>query len=160
MQLHTFKPKTKRQVRKRIGRGGKRGTTSGRGTKGQKSRAGASIKLGFRGGDNRIWQLFPKQRGASKKPGNTKPHRKHRFFRYQAAKPAILSIDALNVFQDGQNVTFDELKDRGLVFSNTRSVKILSNGMLKRKLTVESKNIFMSKSAAEKIRHAGGDITS
>ena len=69
MQLNQLKSHTKRKDAKRVGRGGKRGTYSGKGTKGQKSRAGAGFKQGFRGGDNRLWQLFPKLRGATKKPG-------------------------------------------------------------------------------------------
>ena len=67
MQLHQIKPTHKKVEGKRVGRGGKRGTFSGRGSKGQKSRAGTRIRPGFRGGDNPIWKLFPKQRGASKK---------------------------------------------------------------------------------------------
>ena len=59
MQIHQLKPKTARSFAKRVGRGGKRGTTSGKGTKGQKSRAGSYVRPGFRGGDNRLWQLFP-----------------------------------------------------------------------------------------------------
>jgi len=67
MQLHQLKPTVKQKRAKRVGRGGKRGTYSGRGQKGQKSRAGARIRPGFRGGDNPIWKLFPKQRGSAKK---------------------------------------------------------------------------------------------
>lgn len=67
MQLHELKPIHPRKRRKRVGRGGKRGTFSGRGTKGQKSRAGASVRPGFRGGDTPLWKVFPKQRGAGKK---------------------------------------------------------------------------------------------
>ena len=67
MQIHELKPDHPRKHRKRVGRGGKRGTFSGKGTKGQKSRAGASVKPGFRGGDTPLWKIFPKRRGAGKK---------------------------------------------------------------------------------------------
>ncbi|MEK7341913.1 MAG: uL15 family ribosomal protein, partial [Candidatus Binatota bacterium] len=60
MDLSNLKPAPgSKKKRKRVGRGGKRGTYSGRGSKGQKSRAGARIRPGFRGGDNPIWKLFP-----------------------------------------------------------------------------------------------------
>ena len=77
MDLSNLQPNPLRKSKKRVGRGGKRGFSSGGGTKGQKSRAGAGVKPGFRGGDNRLWQLFPKQRGASKKPGGKGSHKKH-----------------------------------------------------------------------------------
>lgn len=67
MQLHDLKPFSRSKQKKRVGRGGKRGTYSGRGSKGQKSRAGTRIPPGFRGGDNPIWKIFPKARGSSKK---------------------------------------------------------------------------------------------
>src|SRR5512147_3153562 len=105
MQLSTLKAKTPRKSPKRIGRGGKRGTTSGSGTKGQKSRAGASVRAGFRGGDNRIWQLFPKQRGASSKPGNKSPHRKHRYHSIKRFKPWEVNLRDLSVFREGETVS-------------------------------------------------------
>ena len=150
MQLHELKPKTRKQRTKRVGRGGKRGTTSGGGTKGQKSRSGAGVKPGFRGGDNRLWQLFPKQRGASKKPGNSSPHRKHRFYAMHRVKPAIINLGALNAFSNGDTITPELLLERGIVQSLKRGVKILGNGDLKKKLTFEGKIIF-SKSAREKL---------
>src|SRR3989338_7105575 len=66
MQLHNLKS-TRTRKAPRVGRGGKRGTFSGRGSKGQKSRAGTRIRPGFRGGNEPIWKVFPKRRGASKK---------------------------------------------------------------------------------------------
>src|SRR4051812_32097612 len=105
MQLSTLKRNTARPKTKRVGRGGKRGTTSGHGTKGQKGRAGASVRPGFRGGDNRIWQLFPKQRGASKKHGNSSPHRKHRYFSISRIKPEVINLYTLAAFKDGDMVS-------------------------------------------------------
>lgn len=156
MQLHHLKPKTLRLGKKRVGRGGKRGTTSGHGTKGQKGRAGASVKPGFRGGDKRIWELFPKNRGATKKHGNARPHRKHRFYQYRAAKAVPVNLDMLSVFADGQTVNSQTLLEHGLIANVHQSVKILGGGVLKRKLTVQG--VTVSKSAAEKITKAGGSI--
>src|SRR5260221_262737 len=155
MQLNNLKPKTLRSGKKRVGRGGKRGTFSGGGTKGQKGRAGSSVKPGFRGGDNRIWQLFPKLRGATHKPGNNRPHRKHRFYQVRQSKPAILSVESLNIFTDGSVVTPEALVEKGLLMEGF-SAKILGDGQLNRKITLE--NIPASKSAQEKIAKAGGSV--
>ncbi len=149
MYLSSLKSKHTRKHPKRIGRGGKRGTTSGAGTKGQKSRAGASVRAGFRGGDNRMWQLFPKQRGASKKHGNKSPHRKHRFFSIKRYKPWEISLRALNVFRDGDTVSPKTLAEKGLIPSETNPVKILASGTLKRTLKVEG--IALSASAQRKL---------
>ncbi len=158
MQLHQLRPKTKRSQVKRVGRGGKRGTTSDHGTKGQKGRAGASVKPGFRGGDNRIWQAFPKQRGASKKHGNSRPHRKHRFYQYRQEKAYAVNVGQLNAFSDGTIITLESLFQEGLIENTSQSVKILGDGILKRKLTIQ--NVPVSKSAAEKIASAGGTVES
>ncbi len=156
MQLHDLRPSTPRKDEKRVGRGGKRGTTSGAGTKGQKSRAGAGVKPGFRGGDNRIWQLFPKQRGASKKPGNAKPHRKHRFFHLRHAKVAEFNLDDFNSFENGQVVTLKLLRERGLTDPGAQRAKVLGTGELKKKLTFEG--LAFSASARKKAEDAGSVI--
>lgn len=156
MNLSNLRTTTRAKRTKRVGRGGKRGTTSGGGTKGQKGRAGASVRPGFRGGDNRIWQLFPKQRGASKKPGNSRPHRKHRHYQIRYTKGPVVNLDDLNVFQEGQLVTPEVLYERGLAESATEMVKILGNGALTRKLKLQG--FAFSVSAKEKISKAGGEI--
>jgi large subunit ribosomal protein L15 len=156
MHLSTLKPKTARVSHKRVGRGGKRGTTAGHGTKGQKSRAGASVRPGFRGGDNRMWQLFPKQRGASKKHGNKSPHRKHRFFSISRYKPMAVNLYALDIFKDGDTVSPQTLADKGLLGGSKQSVKILGTGDIKRKLTFTG--VVVSGSAKSKIEKAGGTI--
>jgi large subunit ribosomal protein L15 len=155
MNIHQLKPKTRRSFAKRIGRGGKRGTTSGKGTKGQTSRAGAGIKPGFRGGDNRIWQLFPKQRGASKKPGNNSPHQKHRFFQLRHDKSVSVNLGAFDKFSEGQEVTIEMLVDKGII-RKAKEVKILGGGILKKKITLKGFNF--SDSAKAKIAKAGGTI--
>lgn len=159
MNIHQLKPKTARTFSKRVGRGGKRGTTSGKGTKGQKSRAGAGVKPGFRGGDNRIWQLFPKQRGASKKPGragNDRPHVKHRFFQLKHDKPVAVNLGAFDKFSEGQEVTAQMLVDKGVIRSTKDTVKVLGGGILKKKLILKGFNF--SESAKAKITKAGGTI--
>jgi len=120
MDLHQLHPTTKRQKNKRVGRGGKRGTYSGKGTKGQKSRAGAGVKPGFRGGDNLLWQLFPKQRGASGKPGNNRPHAKHRFYQLRHDKSAVINLDVLNQFSDGTLVTPELLLKSNMIMTDKK----------------------------------------
>ncbi|OGN01478.1 MAG: hypothetical protein A3I26_01160 [Candidatus Yanofskybacteria bacterium RIFCSPLOWO2_02_FULL_43_10] len=148
MQLNQLKSHTKRKSVKRVGRGGKRGTYSGKGTKGQKSRAGAGFKQGFRGGDNRLWQLFPKLRGATKKPGSNRPHAKHRYFQLRHDKVKILNLDFFNKFEDGQEISPE--------FLSSKEVKILGEGQLKKRL--EFKGFKFSKSAREKILKSGSTI--
>ena len=156
MDLSNLQPKTTRKKQKRVGRGGKRGTFSGGGTKGQKSRAGAGVKPGFRGGDNRIWQLFPKKRGASKKPGGKGPHKKHRYFRLRQEKPVVFNLGFFNQFT-GEEMVNPELLDKKGFLPNSRSkVKVLGGGELKRKITFQG--FIISEKTKEKIAKAGGTI--
>ena len=135
-----------------MGRGGKRGTFSGRGSKGQKSRAGARIRAGFRGGDNPIWKLFPKQRGASKKVDI-----KHTAFQTHQKKSAIIRLDVLErLFEDGETVTPRTLIKKGALKSNKQGVKILGDGTLSKKLTFSG--VQFSAAAKEKALQAGAVI--
>lgn len=158
MDLSQLQSNTPRKSVKRVGRGGKRGTYSGGGSKGQKSRAGAGVKPGFRGGDNRIWQLFPKQRGASKKPGGKGPHKKHRYFRLRQDKPVVFNLGFFNQFTDEEIISPELLNKKGLLSNGKSKVKILGDGKLKNKLNFEG--FYFSKSAREKVTKAGGKITS
>ena len=152
MQLHQLQSQHHNKRRKRVGRGGKRGTYSGHGSKGQKSRAGARIRPGFRGGDNPIWKLFPKQRGATKKVDI-----KHAKFQVRSDKAAIVNLDVLNsVFRDGETVTPKTLIGRGIMDNIKNGVKVLGNGKLTKKLTFTG--LQFSKSARDKIEKAGGII--
>lgn len=152
MQLHQLKSTNKNKHRKRVGRGGKRGTFSGHGSKGQKARAGARIRPGFRGGDNPIWKLFPKQRGSSKKV-----EIKHAKFSIKNPKPAVINLDLLDSqFKDGDSVSPGILIKRGLVTKAGHGLKILGNGELAKKLNFSG--FKFSKSAIEKIKKAGGTI--
>lgn len=156
MHLSTLKPKHSRKSHKRVGRGGKRGTTSGNGTKGQKSRAGASVRPGFRGGDNRIWQLFPKLRGASSKPGNKSPHRKHRFYRVANTQSTAVNLRDLAAFKEGETVTPETLAAKQLIPAGAKAVKVLGDGEVTRKLSFSG--VAFSASARAKIEKAGGTI--
>ncbi|MEK7603897.1 MAG: 50S ribosomal protein L15 [Patescibacteria group bacterium] len=156
MDLSNLKPNTSKKRGKRVGRGGKRGTYSGKGQKGQKSRTGASVKPGFRGGDNRIWQLFPKQRGASKKPGGSGVYAKHRFYQLRHDKPSIINMEEFNKFNDGETVNPLTLFEKGIMGRTDKNIKILGDGELKRRLIFEG--FSLSKSAMEKITKAGGTI--
>ncbi|MBI2670217.1 MAG: 50S ribosomal protein L15 [Candidatus Yanofskybacteria bacterium] len=152
MQLHQLKYTTKNKKRKRVGRGGKRGTYSGHGSKGQKSRAGARIRPGFRGGDNPIWKLFPKQRGATKKVDI-----KHRAFQVKYNKPVIIDLNTVNSnFKDGNRVEPKVLVKLGIIKNSKNGVKILGDGELTKKLSFSG--FKFSKSAREKVLKAGGAI--
>lgn len=146
MQLHNLKPTLKRKHRKRIGRGGKKGTYSGKGVKGQKSRAGAGVKPGFRGGDTPLWKLFPKLRGASKKLKIKK-----RGFMLRRPKPSIVNLKDLDkYFNDNELVSPQTLLEKGIIDSIKPRVKILGQGELKKKLKFEK--VEFSKSARQKSR--------
>lgn len=145
MQIHEIKPTTKKKRRKRVGRGGKRGTYSGKGIKGQKSRAGAGIKPGFRGGDTPLWKKFHKVRGASKKVDAKK-----RGFQLRQPKPEVVNLRDLNKrFSEGEIVSPKALLEKRLVKKIKHGVKILGKGQLQKKLAF--KGVTMSKSVRERV---------
>lgn len=149
MQIHEIKPTIKKKHKKRVGRGGKRGTYSGKGIKGQKSRAGAGIKPGFRGGDTPLWKKFHKARGASKKVDAKK-----RGFQLRHPKPEVVNLRDLNKrFSEGEIVSPKTLLEKRLVKKIKHGVKILGKGELKKKLAF--KNVEMSKSVKERIKIYG-----
>jgi len=134
MRLHNIKPAHKLKKRRRISRGGKRGGYSGRGIKGQKSRAGAGIRPAIRD----MMMKLPKQRGRAKHA-----------FKSLYEKPAILNlVDVNKRFKEGDIVSPKTL--------NLSQVKILGKGEINKKLHFQ--NILFSKSASEKIKKAGGTI--
>lgn len=145
MQLHNIKPANKLKKRKRIARGGKRGGYSGRGIKGQKSRAGAGIRPAIRD----VMMRLPKQRGRAKHS-----------FKSLSVKPVILNLIIIEKkFLDGETVNSQNLFLKGLINKkngNLPEVKILSNGEISKKLTFQ--NVLLSKSARDKIQKAGGNI--
>ena len=145
MQFHQVKTR-KRKSKRRVGRGGKKGTYSGRGLKGQKARAGKKPRAGFAGGDNPLSKL-PKQRGATSK--FKKIRRGARFYNLKLqAKPVIVKIkDVEKKFKEQEIVSPDSLLKKGLIGKikgRVPRVKILGKSDLKKKL--EFKKVFLSKS--------------
>lgn len=145
MQLHNIKPANKLKKRKRVARGGKRGGYSGRGIKGQKSRAGAGIRPAIRD----IMMRLPKQRGRAK----------HSFKSLQV-KPVILNLGVIEKkFLDGEIVNPETLFLKGLINKKSGDlpkVKILGSGEVTKNLHFQ--NVLFSKSASEKIKKVGGSI--
>jgi large subunit ribosomal protein L15 len=141
MELHTLQsPKgaTHRKIRVGRGRASGKGKTAGRGHKGQYSRAGASHKPLFEGGQMPLVRKLPK-RG---------------FKNFNRKEVIGINLDALNVFDEGTEVTIDLLKEKGLANGRFDAVKILGNGNVEKKLSVKV-NAF-SASAKEKIEAVGG----
>ena len=145
MNLHNLKPNRGAKHRvKRLGCGESSGLgkTSGRGHKGQKSRSGGGVRPGFEGGQMPLHRRLPK-RGFN----NT---------RFQD-KIAVVNVASLNErFEDGDTVNMVTLKAARLVKGTYDGVKVLGNGDLAKKLTVEGCKV--SASAKEKIEKAGGSI--
>ena len=144
MDLKTVCQKgTKHERRRRVGRGigSGSGKTAGRGTKGRGARSGASRRPGYEGGQMPIYRRVPKR-------GFTNAR-----FRVDYT---TINVDKLNAFDDGATVDLAAILAKGLVSMNTKLLKILGNGELKKKLTVRAQKC--SAAAAEKIRAAGGEI--
>ncbi|MDR0920783.1 MAG: 50S ribosomal protein L15 [Lactobacillales bacterium] len=143
MKLHELQPaEGSRQVRNRVGRGTSSGNgkTSGRGQKGQKSRSGGGVRLGFEGGQTPLFRRLPKR-------GFTNINRKDY---------AVINLDVLNRFEDGAEVTPVILVEAGIVKNEKAGIKVLANGELTKKLTVKAAKF--SKAAEEAIVAAGGSI--
>ena len=153
LNLSTLKPAQKRKARKRIGRGlaAGQGRYSGRGLKGQKSRAGShKMRAGFEGGQMPLYMRLGKQRGSTSK--DAMPIGPHR----TSTQPVNVR-DLERVFEDGADVTLEALLEKRLIRTIRTDVKILATGALTKKLSV-SAHAF-SKAALEKIEAAGGTAT-
>jgi len=152
LNLSNLKPVSPRKTRKRVGRGlgSGKGRYSGRGIKGQKSRAGShKMRAGFEGGQMPIYMRLGKQRGPySKDAMPIGPHR---------TSTVAVNVRELDRFEEGAEVTPDSLAEAGLIRNTRTDVKILGHGDLKKKLTVTAH--FFSVSAREKIEGAGGSVT-
>ena len=127
-------------ARKRVGRGpgSGLGKTSGKGQKGQKARSGVSISPVFEGGQLPLYRRLPKR-------GFTNAKFKTRY--------ATINVGALNVFENGTVVTEALLKEKGLIKNQLDGVKVLGNGKLEKKLTIQVSKF--SASELEKIKEAG-----
>ena len=148
MQLHELKPRTKRKKSKVVGRGGKRGKTSGKGTKGQDARAGHRKRPQMR---DTIKKL-PKLRGEGVSRNQFKTEFVHAF---------VLNIGVLNAeFKAGERVTPKILLERALIEkkgNNMPIIKILAKGELDKKLEV--RGCAVSEAAKTAIEKAGGTIS-
>lgn len=141
MKLHDLSPalgSTKDSKRIGRGHGSGNGKTAGKGHKGQKARAGHGMRPGFEGGQMPLQRRVPK-RG---------------FNNIFAKEVTAVNVSALEVFEDGATVDAAALKEKGIIKTADKAVKVLGNGKLTKKLTVKL-NAF-SASAAEKINSAGG----
>lgn len=148
MQLHDLKLKYKPRRAKRIGRGGKRGTFSGKGSKGQQAR-GARLGPDFRGGNRPLWKVFPKRRGSTKKT-----EKKHRFFQTSSAVTAVVNLGKINrLFAAGDLVSPDSLATKKVISRAVKKIKILGEGSLDKKMSFSG--LVFSKSARAKILKVG-----
>ena len=141
MNLHELSPapgSVRKAYRKGRGAGSGNGKTGGRGHKGQKARSGGGVRAGFEGGQMPLARRVPK-----------------RGFNNIFAKPLeIINLSALNAFNDGDTVTAQVLLDKGILSKCPYGYKVLGNGKITKKLTVEASAF--SKSAQEAIEAAGG----
>ena len=142
MQIHQLQLKDRSKSKKRIGRGGKRGTYSGRGIKGQKSRAGAKIRPALRD----IIKKIPKKRG----------------YKFSLRKKKIIGVN-LNLiekqFNEDEEVNIQSLIEKDILKRRMRQgyrVKILGKGDISKKIIV--RNCILSQKAREKIEKAGGKV--
>lgn len=147
MMLHEIARKTKNKVSRQVGRGGRRGKTSGRGTKGQNARAGKKKRPELRD----IIKKIPKLRGHGKNRANT--------VIANTVQP-VVNLKDLNVFPAGTTVNAAVLVAEGLVrasHARKNRVKVLGTGTIDHAITLVSCDV--SASAKEKILAAGGTVT-
>ena len=143
MQIHELTVK-KRKDKKTVGRGGKRGTYSGRGNKGQKARSGASIDPLFEGGRSSLVERLKKVRG----------------FKSLTAKKTVVKLETLeSKFKDGDIISVETLLSAKIVDKADvkNGLKILASGTIAKKLTI-SAEILLSQTAKDAIIKAGGKI--
>jgi len=153
LNLSSLKPAQARKDRKRVGRGlgSGKGRYSGRGIKGQKSRAGShAMRAGFEGGQMPLYMRTAKLRGntsADAMPVGP--------FRTYTQPVNIRDLEAR--FDAGDEVTPETLKAKGLIKSIRKDVKLLGVGDLSKKLTITVHAA--SATAREKVEGAGGSLT-
>ena len=142
VRLDELAPVTRR--RKRVGRGGSRGGTSGRGHKGQKARSGGNVNPGFEGGQMPLYRRLPKR-------GFTNA-------RFKTVVEAV-NIGRFAAFDEATEVTKQLLLEKGIIKPRKGRpflLKILADGDLKKKLTIVA-DLF-SKGAQKKIEEVGGKV--
>ena len=141
MNLHELSPaagSNTKAYRKGRGNGSGNGKTAGRGQKGQWSRSGGGVRVGFEGGQMPLTRRIPK-RG---------------FNNIFAKRLESVNVSVLEKFEDGATVSASDLLEKGILSKCEYGVKILGNGSLTKKLTVQASAF--SASAKEKIEAAGG----
>lgn len=142
MQLHEIIAKTKKKTKKRIGRGGKRGSFSGKGMNGQKSRSGNNREPIIRG----MIKRYPKLRGYR--------------FKSHKTNDEVISIATLEKnFESGETVSPASLFSHKVIRKikgHLPVVKILGQGKLTKELIIE--NCFLSRQSQDKIKKAGGRV--
>ena len=141
MKLNELSPvagSTHASKRKGRGNGSGKGKTAGRGQKGQNSRSGGGVRVGFEGGQMPLARRLPK-----------------RGFNNIFAKPlTAINVSALNLFEDGDVVTVEKLLATGVLSKCEYGLKLLGNGEITKKLTVQA--AAFSEAAKQKIESAGG----
>src|SRR5689334_21025108 len=151
LNLSNLQPAQERKDRKRVGRGlgSGKGRYSGRGIKGQKSRAGShKMRAGFEGGQMPIYMRIGKSRGATSKDAMPIGP-----FRTETVPVNLRDLDR---FEAGDEVTPETLVEKRLIKNTKTDVKLLGTGSVKTKLTVRVHAI--SATAREKIEAAGGTV--
>lgn len=141
MKLHELSPaegSVKAAYRKGRGTGSGNGKTAGKGHKGQNARSGGGVRPGFEGGQFPLYRRLPK-RGFNNKFATTY---------------AIINVGELEAFDNDTTVNMQTLVDAGIIKKPFDGLKVLGNGELTKKLTVEAK--IFSASAKEKIEAVGG----
>ena len=134
---------------KRVGRGygsGKGGHTSGRGQKGQKSRGSSKIKVGFAGRQTTLHEQLPKFRGSAR-----------RNIGVRAQNGVVNLADISKYYSDGEVVSVTTLRNKGLVSSKHKTIKLLGQGNIDKKVKIE-KGILLSKPTIEKLKKANIQI--
>lgn len=141
-ELKSLSGARKAAFRKGRGPASGNGKTAGRGHKGQNARSGGGVRLGFEGGQTPLFRRLPKR-------GFTN------VFRTEYAE---VNVGQLNAFENGSVITVESLIESGLVKSAkaTNGVKLLANGKLEKKLTVQLKHVSAGAKAA--VEAAGGTI--
>src|SRR5450755_458401 len=152
LNLSNLQPAQPRKARKRVGRGmgSGKGRHSGRGIKGQKSRAGShAMRAGFEGGQMPLAMRTAKLRGSTSK--DAMPIGPFRTY----TQP--VNVRDLDRFEEGDEVNSETLKAKGLIRSVRKDVKLLGVGELTKKLTITVHGA--SATAREKVEAAGGSLT-
>ena len=142
MKLHELSPSegsAKKNYRKGRGPGSGNGKTGGRGHKGQNARSGGGVRPGFEGGQIPMHRRIPK----------------HGFSNFLFKKEyATINVEQLDKYEDGTVISLETLINDGVVRKELNGLKVLGNGNITKKLTVQA-TVF-SASAKEKIEAAGG----